>query len=126
MAIDHYTTSVAQQLRRTQAAMQERRAAPRRLLQRRIMISLPDNIVLGGQTIDLSNGGLRVSIPRALATPQDCTFEVSIMVEGQVQSLSGRGRILSCVCRGMDGFSIGLQFIQIGEAGKALVQRFLG
>jgi hypothetical protein len=108
-----------------QVAVQERRAAPRKPLQRRITLTLKDTTLLHGQVVDLTTGGVRVSVDRAISVPQECTIEFSIMIEGQPQSISGRGRILSCVCTGMT-FSIGLQFVQMGDAGKAVIARYLG
>jgi hypothetical protein len=108
-----------------QVAVQERRAAPRKPLQRRITLTLKDTTLLHGQAVDLTSGGMRVSVDRAISVPQECAIEFSIMIEGQPQSISGRGRILSCVCTGMT-FSIGLQFVQLGAAGKAVIARYLG
>ena len=118
-----HTAAVAQQPV-NQVAVHERRAAPRKPLQRRITLTLKDNTVLHGQAVDLTTGGMRVSVDRTLSVPQECAIEFSIMIEGQPQPVSGRGRILSCVCTGMN-FSIGLQFVQLSAAGKAVIARFL-
>lgn len=107
-----------------QVAVQERRAVPRKPLQRRITLKLQDDTVLNGQAVDLTMGGVRVRVDRALSAPQECAIEFSIMIEGQPQAVSGRGRILSCVCTGMS-FSVGVQFVQLGDAGKAVIARFL-
>jgi hypothetical protein len=119
-----HTAAVAQQTV-DQVAVQERRAAPRKPLQRRITLTLKDTTLLHGQAVDLTSGGMRVSVDRAISVPQECTIEFSIMIEGRPQPVSGRGRILSCVCTGMT-FSIGLQFVQLGDAGKAVIARYLG
>lgn len=78
-----------------------------------------------GQAVDLTTGGIRVTVDRSLNVPQECAIEFSIMTEGQPQPVSGRGRILSCVCTGM-ALSIGLQFVRLSDAGKAVIGRYLG
>lgn len=108
-----------------QVGVQERRAVPRKPLQRRITLKLQDNTILHGQAVDLTTGGVRVSVDRPLGVPQECAIEFAIMIEGQPQPVSGRGRILSCVCTGM-AFSIGLQFVQLSDAGKAVIAKYLG
>ena len=108
-----------------QFAPQERRAVARKPLRRPITLTLDNGTTLPGQTIDLSPGGLRMSVDRSITAPQDCTFELTIMLEGKPSALSGPGRILSCVCTGMTGFSLGIQFLKLDEAGKALVARVI-
>jgi hypothetical protein len=103
-----------------QIAPQERRAAPRKPLRRPITLTLPDGATLQGQTIDLTDGGLRAAIPRLLAAPVECTFSVALMIDGKPLALNGTGRILSCVCTGMT-FSIGIQFKQLDAAAKAAI-----
>lgn len=103
---------------------QERRTAPRKPLRRRIALTLADFSVLNGQTVDISSGGLRVAVPRLLTVPQECMFELTVMQDGKVKTLSGRGRLLSCSCAGMD-FNVGLQFMSMEDAGKALVNSVL-
>jgi hypothetical protein len=56
----------------------------------------------------------------------DCTFEFTMLVDGRPQTISGCGRILSCVCSGMDGFSIGMKFTQLEKPGQTIIDRFLG
>lgn len=109
----------------TEVVVQERRATPRKRLHRRATVTLKDNTVLHGQAIDLSTGGIRVGVDCALSVPQECTIDFSIMMEGQPQPVSGRGRILSCVCTGMT-FTIGLQFVQLNDASKAVIARYMG
>jgi hypothetical protein len=106
-------------------AINERRALPRKPLQRRITLTLADNIILHGQAVDLTTGGMRVGVDRSLSVPQECEIDFSIMIEGQPQPVQGRGRILSCVCTGMN-FSIGLQFVKLSDASKATIAKYLG
>jgi c-di-GMP-binding flagellar brake protein YcgR len=123
--MERRTSSANPQRRPNQAAGQERKTVARKL-NRRIVIGLSDKTTLTGQTIDLSSGGVRIIIDRALPVPQECTIEFSILIEGQPQPISSRGRILSCVCTGMSGFSIGVQFVQMNDACKAVVARHSG
>ena len=104
---------------------EERRAAQRKPLKRRIQIKLADNTVLIGQSVDIAPGGVRVHIDRMLIVPQECEAEFSILIDGQAQEIKCRGRITSCVCTGMS-FSIGLQFLKLGDGGKAVIGRYLG
>ncbi len=103
-----------------QIAPQERRAAPRKPLRRPITLTLPDGKALQGQTIDLTEAGIRASVPHLLAAPVDCTFSVALMIDGKPLTLKGTGRILSCVCSGMT-FSVGIQFKQLDAAAKQVV-----
>lgn len=105
-------------------AVPERRAVPRKPLRRRATLRLADNIALTGQTVDLSSGGVRVSVDRAFSVPQECEIEFTMLMDGQLQAIKSRARILSCVCTEMT-FSIGLQFVQIDDAGKAALERYL-
>lgn len=103
---------------------QERRTAPRKPLRRRIALTLADFSVVNGQTVDISSGGLHVAVPQLLKVPQECMFELTVMQDGKVKTLSGRGRMLSCTCAGMN-FNVGLQFLSMEDAGKALVDSVL-
>jgi hypothetical protein len=122
--MDHYNTSVSQQMRANQAAILDRRASPRKTLHRAITILLPDNTAVNGKTMDLSSGGMRVAVPRALSDRQECTVDFTMLMDGKPRSVSGSGRILSCVC-GTNGFSIGIQFDYLDAESSATIAQFL-
>jgi len=108
-----------------QTAPQERRATSRKLFHRRITVVLSNGATLNGHTIDLTAGGLRAAILEPIGTPQECTFELALLLDGKQRVLKGRGRILSCVCTGMIGFSVGIQFVKLDEATQGLVAALL-
>lgn len=109
-----------------QTAPQERRATSRKPFRRRISVTLPNGTVMQGHTIDLTAGGVRAAIREPVDTPQECTFELAFMLDGKPRVLNARGRILSCVCTGMIGFSVGIQFVKLDEAAKGMVAALLG
>lgn len=106
---------------KNEIARYERRNAPRRALRRRVTLALSNGTIIRGETIDLSIGGMRIAVQDSLDVPVDCTFDLTVLIEGKLQPLRGSGKISSCVCRGMLGFSVGVQFMQLDAAAKALV-----
>ena len=108
-----------------QVVPQERRTSPRKALRRRISLDFLEGRKLNGQTVDISSGGLRITIDRSLPVPQECAFEFTAIFDGKMQTLAGRGRILSCVCTGMHGFSIGMQFLDLNATAKAVIAGYI-
>lgn len=98
----------------------ERRTAPRKSLRHRVTLTLSNDTVLRGETIDVSTGGMRIAVQDSLNVPLDCTFDLTVLIKGKLQPLRGGGKITSCVCRGMLGFSVGVQFTQLDASAKAL------
>jgi len=110
---------------KNEIARYERRTAPRKALRRRITLALLHDTIIRGETIDFSTGGMRVAIQDSLSAPLDCTFDRTILIEGKLQPLRGSRKITSCVCRGMLGFSVGVQFTQLDAPAKALVAQMV-
>lgn len=106
---------------KNELARYERRSASRKALRRRITLALANGTIIRGETIDLSTGGMRVAVQDSLDIPVDCTFDLTVLIDGKLQPLRGSGKISSCVCRGMLGFSVGVQFMQLDASAKALV-----
>ena len=123
--MDYYITTDAQPLSSSQIVMEERRAVPRKPLHGRVTLRLGDNTTVQGHGVDLSSGGVRLAADRALPSPLDCTIEFTIKLDGRPHTITCKGRVLSCVCTGMDGFTIGVQFVQLNEVGKAAVAQAL-
>lgn len=110
---------------KNELARYERRTAPRTALRRRITLALPNGTIIRGETMDLSTGGMRVAIQDSLNVPLECTFDLTVLIEGKLQPLRGSGKISSCVCRGMLGFSVGVQFTQLDASARALVTQMV-
>ena len=110
---------------KSEIARYERRTAPRKAMRRRITLALSNGTILRGETIDISTGGMRVAIQDSLNVPLDCTFDLTVLIEGRLLSLCGSGKITSCVCRGMLGFSVGVQFTQLDASAKALTAQMV-
>ena len=111
---------------KNEIARYERRTATRTALRRRITLVLSNATIIRGETMDLSLGGMRVAIQDSLNIPLDCTFDLTVLIDGKLQPLRGSGKISSCVCRGMLGFSVGMQFTQMDASCKALVAQMVG
>lgn len=74
-------------------------------------------------TIDISTGGLSLTIPQALEIGQACA--ISFDVPGQKQSKQRTlisGTVASCVDKGVDGFRIGVHYAESDPVSKQLIQ----
>jgi len=87
----------------------EKRRAKRHQLRSRALIGIQGQPSLRGNMIDVSNGGISVSLPVALPAGTECMVFFTIVLEDQLIAVSGHGKITHCICSG-DGFRIGMRF----------------
>lgn len=118
--MNYYAQSSAHQV----MAHRERRSSSRKPLKRRVNIGACGTVI-NGLTLDISDGGLSVVVDRRLNTGSSCELYFNIAVDGVTRQVSGSGTISHCVCAGLDGFRIGLEFIPADETSRQTVLDYL-
>jgi len=99
----------------------ERRASHRKFFTVQAKVTVPGVQTLNGHTIDLSTGGIGVTVPFALQPGQDCELDLELEACGTTCAFHIGARVCYCVPRGREQFRAGMQFTQLDEATSALI-----
>jgi len=99
----------------------ERRASHRKVFSVQARVTVPGVQVLNAHTIDLSTGGVGVTMPFALEPGQDCVLDLALEACGTTGEFHIGARVCYCVPRGGKLFRTGMQFTKVDEATTALI-----
>jgi hypothetical protein len=100
---------------------EKRQSIRKALLSKAIFISL--NVTAKfASTIDLSVGGLSVTLPAPLAVGQLCAISFDVPIEHAQQRALISGRVTSCVERDAQDYRVGIRFVQADATSKELVK----
>jgi hypothetical protein len=103
------------------AEREKRQSTRKALLSKAIFISL--NVTSKfASTIDLSTGGLSITLPAPLAVGQLCAISFDVPLEDVQRRALISGRVTSCVERGEQDYRVGIRFVQADATSKALVR----
>lgn len=72
-------------------------------------------------TLDISTGGLSVTLPGPLEVGQACAISFDVPTEGMKERSLINGTVSSCVPRGDQAFRIGIHYVQSDEISKQLI-----
>lgn len=72
-------------------------------------------------TIDISTGGLSLTIPEPLDVGQACAISFDVPGQQSKQRTLIRGTVASCVAKD-DGYRIGVHYVQSDPVSKQLIQ----
>ena len=103
----------------------DRRNASRRVLSCRVALTLSNKEVLYGFSVDISKTGIGVNVPRKLDDGRECEVSLSFFANGKTHKLTALGQTLSCVCTGMDGFRVSVQFVHLEEDATRILDEIL-
>lgn len=103
----------------------DRRHALRRVLACRVALTLVNNEVLYGFSVDVSKTGIGVNVPRKIDEGRECEVSLSFFANGKTRKMHALGQTLSCVCIGMDGFRVSVRFVHVDAAAAAVLEEML-
>jgi hypothetical protein len=120
--VKHFTSKpLIQDLRTDTDAEADRRRTKRHPLRSRALVGIPGQPSIRGTMLDMAAGSIGIALPIALTAGTDCMVFFTVTVEGQLVAVSGAGTVTSCICRGVDGFRIGMRFsTQDAQAERAI------
>jgi hypothetical protein len=120
--VKHFTSKpLIQDLRTDSEAEAERRRVKRYPLRSRALVGIPGQSSIRGTMLDMAAGSVGIALPIALTAGMDCMVFFTVTVEGQLVAISGAGKVTSCICRGVEGFRIGMRFsTQDAQAERAI------
>jgi c-di-GMP-binding flagellar brake protein YcgR len=74
-------------------------------------------------TIDISTGGISLTIPESLEVGQACaiSFDVPDQEDSKQRTLIS-GTVASCVAKGKDGYRIGVHYSETDPVSKKLIK----
>ena len=72
-------------------------------------------------TIDISTGGLSLTIPEALEIGKACAISFDVPGQQSKQRTLIRGTVASCIAKD-DGFRIGVHYVESDPVSKQLIQ----
>jgi hypothetical protein len=73
-------------------------------------------------TIDISTGGLSLTVPQAMEIGQACAISFDVPGKQSKQRTLIRGTVASCVAKGADGYRIGVHYVEPDPVSKQLIQ----
>jgi hypothetical protein len=111
--------------RSSSAGAPDRRGAMRRVLSCRVALTLANQEILYGFSVDVSKSGIGINVPRKIQDGQECELSLSFFANGKTHKLNAVGQTLSCVCIGMDGFRISVRFVHLEEGAAEILEQIL-
>ena len=89
-------------------------------------IGLPAGEVLRARTVDISLGGVCVTVAEQLRVGQACMVAFETILNGQSRQVAAKATVIYSILRGTEGFRTGLQFTEIDAANnKTLAELML-
>ncbi len=92
-----------------------------------VQLTLPNQRVLQGRTLDISLGGMQVVLPENLPLHGECRLSLTIpAIPMGAKVITARAQVTSIVCSGREqGFLAGLRFTTLPTASRAALLRYL-
>jgi c-di-GMP-binding flagellar brake protein YcgR len=109
-------TPVAMNLERA-----NRRTAYRKSVAMRAQVIVPGQYVLDGYTVDLSSGGVGITVPFELARGQECLVDLELAACGTSSAFHIDAVVRYCFPVGANQFRAGMQFVGLNEATAAFI-----
>lgn len=98
-----------------------RQSIRRELLSQAIFIAVDVTSRLA-RTIDLSTGGLSLTLPQPLNNGQTCAITFDVPYDQHRQRALISGRVTSCIAREDGSYRVGIRFVQADAVSKKLIQ----
>ncbi|WP_298232001.1 PilZ domain-containing protein [uncultured Azohydromonas sp.] len=92
-----------------------------------VQLTLSDQRVLRGRTLDISLGGMQLVLPESLPLHGECALSLTIpAIPMGAKVITARAQVTSIVCSGrVHGFLAGLRFTTFPSASRAALLRYL-
>ncbi len=103
----------------------EQRVRPRRPIRVNALVSVTGMLLMTVRTIDISEGGLCLSMPRPLTVGQKCNVTFELIKNGKKGRVTAQGKIIYCILNSQDGFKTGLQFTEVDPTSAGLISQFM-
>lgn len=91
----------------------EARNFPRKILRGPAEVVLLGMQRLRARTIEISHGGLALSVPEQLPIGQICTIAFDAPLNGKIVRVTGTAKVIYAILTGTEGFRTGVQFVQL-------------
>lgn len=102
----------------------ERRQVPRRVCRVKVAVQLEDQSLLAGRTVDLSQEGLALLLPRPLPPGSVCRVDFALYVDGVHRAVAAAAEVSNCVFL-RDDVRIGLRFTSLDKNTKKMLSAFV-
>ncbi len=106
-------------------ALPQRRLAPRKILRRAATAGLPDGTVLSVKTVDLGLDGASLVASQPLKPGGKCMLTLEAPVDGKWLRLAVAAKVVYCALSGVDGFKLGLVFVEMNADSARVLGGFL-
>jgi hypothetical protein len=87
----------------------------------RAQVIVPGQHVLDGYTVDLSSGGVGITVPFELARGQECLVDLELAACGSSSAFHIDAVVRYCVPLGDNQFRAGMQIVRLSEAAAAFI-----
>lgn len=102
-----------------------RRIGQRRHLHLKADVTLPGDLTIVGHTLDISAGGLSLEVPYSLELGQRCEIELDLSKMGGPCWIQVTGEVRYCSQSDEDSFRIGLQFVEVADRIKEVLDQYV-
>jgi c-di-GMP-binding flagellar brake protein YcgR len=103
----------------------DRRTAERKSVTLRAQVIVPEQHILEGYAVDLSSGGVGVTVPFELAAGQECLVDLELAACGSSSAFQIDAIVRYCIPLGADRFRLGMKFSHLDDATAALIAAIL-
>lgn len=104
----------------------DKRLSPRKVLRRPVQVRLKDGHAFVAKTTDLAPGGACLIAPEPLPVGVMCLIGFEVPLNGRYRKVNMLAKVSYSTCCGLEGFRIGIQFIEIDETSAAVIGEFMG
>ena len=107
------------------AASEKRRFVRKKLLTQAIFVSRHIRMK-SAVTIDISTGGMSLTLPEPLKLGQACAISFDVPAEDSNLRTLVKGTIASCVAVGENGYRVGVQYVMSDAVSRRLIDAAVG
>lgn len=91
------------------------RSESRKIVRCRALVALPAVPNLVGRTVDIAGSGVCLMLDDKLNHDQKCSVKLEFTITGAPKIFIATAKVVYCICVGVQGFKVGLQFDQIDK-----------
>ncbi|MES2935740.1 MAG: PilZ domain-containing protein [Pseudomonadota bacterium] len=94
-------------------------------MRRPAKVTLKDTSKLDAETIDVSLGGVSLSVHRKVAPGQYCAVTFDVEIDSVWRTVSAVGQVIYCIDSTPEGFHLGVQFLDLDAASTQVIREVL-
>jgi c-di-GMP-binding flagellar brake protein YcgR len=107
------------------ANLTDRREGPRKIFQRRAVLTFGELPPLHGRTLDISPGGVAVMLECSVPEGQECQIAIHAFFDTEPTHITANCKVVQTILVGLKGFRLSLQFKNINSQTTALINKIL-